>query len=222
MQASLAEYVRTLVGPWVLLPASPKLPGALTCTILSGPPRPGLQPIRLLEIYALALTRLSSEPLPWPTRAFQVESILFDGQRLSLAASTETIQFAVDTASAVTLYACEYEVQSTTPALTAALLKAEHVPLTAQRLSVEAPSGRKTLVGPAQGPIFTPPREYYIPRDLKSLLAVGFGVAFMIFGLWLVYSTGGSFFAGWMLVIVGAYLCAATILDLALFPPWRF
>ncbi|HEY6358763.1 MAG TPA: hypothetical protein VIX35_10995 [Vicinamibacterales bacterium] len=222
MQASLAEYVRTLVGPWVLLPASPKLPGVLSCTILSDPPRSGLQPIRLLEFYALSLTRLSSEPTSWPTGAFQLESILFDGHRLSFAASAETIQFTVDTASEVTLYACDFEVQTTTPALSAALLKAENVPLAAQQLSVEMPSGRKTLVGPAQGPIFTPPREYYIPRDLKSLLAVGFGVAFMIFGLWLVYSTGGGFFGGWMLVIVGAYLCAATILDLALFPPWRF
>jgi hypothetical protein len=222
MQASLAEYVRTLVGPWVLLPRSPKLPSLLSVTILSRPSSPGPQKVRLLEFYALSINRLSSEPTSWPTEAFQAESILFDGQRLSLVTSTETIQFAVDTNSAVTLFACEYEVQAATPALSTAQLKTETVLLTAQELTTQAPPGQKTLVGPAQGPLFTPPREYYIPRNLKSLLGVVFGVAFMIVGLWLVYSTGGSFLAGWFLVVVGAYLCAATILDLSLFPPWRF
>jgi hypothetical protein len=221
MQASLAEYVRTLVGPWVLLPQSPKLPSSLAVTILSGPPGPGLQRVTLLEFYALSLSRLSSEPTPWPTGPFQADSILFDGQRLSLTTSTEAIQFAVDTTSEATLFACEYEVQATTAALSSASLKAEDVRLTAQPLTTQLPTGRTTLVGPAQGPIFTPPREYYIPRDLKSLLAVGAGAAFIIVGFWMIYVTQGHFIVGWILVVVGAYLCAATILDLSLFPPWR-
>lgn len=221
MRASLAEYVRTFVGPWVLLPACPKLPGLLSCTILARPPGPGPQPVRLLQFHALSINRLSTEPRPWPTGAFQVETILFDGQRLSFATPAETIQFAVNTTSDVTLFACEYEVEASTPALSAALLKTENVALTVQELAAQLPVGRKTLMGPAEGPIFKPPREYYIPRDLKSLLAVGFGIAFMIFGLWLIYSTGGHFFGGWILVVAGAYLFAATILDLSLFPPWR-
>ena len=222
MQASLAEYVQTLVGPWVLLPSSPKLPGLLSCTILSRPPGPGLQRITVLEFYALSIGRLSRELTAWPAGAFQADAILFDGQRLSFATPAETIQFALGTNSDVILFACEYEVLENTPALTSASLKPQNVELAAQPLTTQLPTGRKTLIGPAESPIFTPPREYHIRRDVKSLLAVGLGAAFMIVGLWLAYSTGGTFPAGWLLVVVGAYLCAATLLDLSLFPPWRF
>lgn len=221
MQASLAEYVQTLVGPWVLLPSSPKLPGLLSCTILFGPPGPGLQRITVLEFYALWIGRLSRELTAWPDGAFQADAILFDGQRLSFATPAETIQFALDTNSDVTLFACEYEVQENTPALASASLKARNVQLTVQSLTTQLPTGRKALIGPAEGPIFTPPREYHIRRDVKSLLALGFGAASMIGGLWLAYATGGTFLAAWLLVVVGAYLCAATLLDLSLFPPWR-
>jgi len=77
-------------------------------------------------------------------------------------------------------------------------------------------------LGPVKGPIFTPPREYYIRRDIKQMLALVVGLVLAIVGLWAVHEAGGFAIYTWILVAAGAYLIAAAFLDLALFPPWRF
>ncbi|MBV8083169.1 MAG: hypothetical protein JOY86_09360 [Candidatus Eremiobacteraeota bacterium] len=169
----------------------------------------------------MTMIRLSNEPTEWPQSALQAESVSFDGERLSFVTPTETIQFVIDGNADVTLSACEYVFEEGAPLPTSSELAAKGLTMRTQRLTTDQPIKRKTLIGPEQGAIFTPPREYYIPRDLKSLLAAGLGVILASIGFWVAVTTRGTFVGGWFLVLAGVYLVVATIFDTPLIPPWR-
>ena len=136
----------------------------------------------------------------------QLYAMDFDGRKVSLVGENQTIRFCLDLLAPVTLRDAD----------------ATDASLQAQQLSVEMPSKAKSLIAPQTGPIFTPPPEYYIPRDIQSAVKLLSGIGLFAFGWYLIIETGGYALFGWVPVLVGAYILVAVVLDLALFPPWRF
>lgn len=220
-RASLLEYLHSLVGPRVIIPKSFQLPGELALRILLAAPD-AQQSNHVLLFRAVSVETESLQTIHWPEEAVEPEAIDFDGDRLSIVTSNETIRFRLDRHAPITLLALDASVDLSAPTFSLAALQASRVPIQSQSLTAEIPPKHKWFVAPPSGPIFTPPREYYLPRDLKSLLGLVAGVALIAFGFYIVYATRGIALYGWAPVIIGCYIIVATFLDLALFPPWRF
>lgn len=168
-----------------MLPTSLNLPEQVSIAVFAHPPGTGQQPIRVVEFQAISVGRLSQKLLDWPQSPFRVDSISFDGENLALVGEEQTIRFHVDSLASIAVYAFDFDVQPSTRPLTAAVAKEKHLEVKTQSLTAEVVAPRKSILGPVEGAIFTPPREYYIRRDIKQILALVVGLVMAIVGLWL-------------------------------------
>jgi hypothetical protein len=221
-RATLAEYLRTLVGPWVVVPADVHMPEVVSLTILMKAPGDEVQLVHVLEFHAFSVGLVGERIPQWPSGAYQVEQLVYDGERLSLTTVDLTVQFRVDGSAPIEVHEAELSGQDAVAGLSAAALRSKHIAFTSQTLSADPPHLRAALVGPPQGAVFTPPREYVVSRDVKSILGLVAGIAVIVLGFFLIHATGGGYIPAWLLIVVGAYILVATVLDLALFPPWRW
>ncbi|HKW45639.1 MAG TPA: hypothetical protein VJN22_08270 [Candidatus Eremiobacteraceae bacterium] len=200
------EYLRSQVGPRIVLPSAFQLPGPVSLTVFTGPTSEGSPRAHVLVFRAQSVEVDAAGPPLWPVGDVQLYAMDFDGRKVSLVGENQTIRFCLDLLAPVTLRDAD----------------ATDASLQAQQLSVEMPSKAKSLIAPQTGPIFTPPPEYYIPRDIQSAVKLLSGIGLFAFGWYLIIETGGYALFGWVPVLVGAYILVAVVLDLALFPPWRF
>lgn len=217
--ATLSEFARGLSDQWFMLPQRFDLPADISITISPKDPKAGVKRVLALLLRAWNVEILSTKAPNWPSEAIQAERVDFDGHVMTIVGVEATIRIAVDIDRRIILR--EFDLDVADHAVVDSLMSAQSYHFTEQELSPSVPTPGKALIGPPSGPIFTPPREYYVSRELKALLGLVAGVALIALGLFAIIASGARDLYAWIFVTAGAWIIVATVLDLALFPPLR-
>jgi hypothetical protein len=217
--ATLSDFVQILSDHWFVLPQRFRLPADLSIAIFSNAPDEETPRGFTLLLRAWNVEILSSSPPSWPREAIQAERVDFDGHWMTLVGAEATIRIAIDIDSRIILRGSDSIVAGVEVIDPLASLKSNST--AEQTLSAFVPTPGKAFIGPPTGPIFTPPREYYVSRELKSLLGLVAGIVLVALGLLAIYASGARDVYAWIFVTIGAWIVVATVLDVALFPPLR-